>query len=390
VLAPPSFTFISPVSVVAVSESGAVIRYTTNGSEPTASSPVWPGKLTVSETTTVKVRAFKSGMGDSPVAAAVYTKGALRQVPAPVLDPPSKSFFPPLEVTLRSSESGAEIRYTTDGSEPTAGSRQYEKPIFLQSTNRIKARAFKTGMTPSAVVTGVYERDDTPLDRPVIKPSGRKFTPPFIVAMAAAGKAQVRYTLDGSEPTANSRVAGLPITLTDTTTIKARTFQDGRMPSEVVTEVYTMEALRQVPAPVLDPPSKSFAPPFAVTLRSSESGAEIRYTIDGSEPTAGSPKYGEPIRLTETKTIKAMAIKAGMAPSAVVKGTYTKLSVTPTPAKGVVTVEERSKSGYECEKLLAYQREVERIQKEMERIRKERAERRKKLGLDPDPDCRMR
>ena len=56
---------------------------------------------------------------------------------------------------------------------------------------------------------------------------------------------------------------------------------------------------------------------------SGPAGAEIRYTTDGSQPTAQSTLYTAPITLTETTTVKAIAIKDGQS-SAVTSRTYTK------------------------------------------------------------------
>ena len=53
-------------------------------------------------------------------------------------------------------------------------------------------------------------------------------------------------------------------------------------------------------------------------------GAEIRYTTNGSTPTAQSTLYTEPITLTETTTVKAIAIKDGQS-SAVTSRTYSKV-----------------------------------------------------------------
>ena len=53
-------------------------------------------------------------------------------------------------------------------------------------------------------------------------------------------------------------------------------------------------------------------------------GAEIRYTTNGSTPTAQSTLYTEPITLSETTTVKAIAIKDGQS-SAVTSRTYSKV-----------------------------------------------------------------
>ena len=56
---------------------------------------------------------------------------------------------------------------------------------------------------------------------------------------------------------------------------------------------------------------------------SAEAGATIHYTLDGSTPTAESTLYEGPITLSETTTVKAIAIKDGVS-SSVTSRTYTK------------------------------------------------------------------
>ena len=54
--------------------------------------------------------------------------------------------------------------------------------------------------------------------------------------------------------------------------------------------------------------------PFAESTTVSMSGpdgAEIRYTTDGSTPTAESTLYSEAITLSDSTTVKAIAIKDG-------------------------------------------------------------------------------
>jgi hypothetical protein len=58
---------------------------------------------------------------------------------------------------------------------------------------------------------------------------------------------------------------------------------------------------------------------------SAESGAEIHYTLDGSAPTSASAVYSGSITLTDTTTVKAVAVKDGVT-SEVASMTFTKSS----------------------------------------------------------------
>ena len=73
-------------------------------------------------------------------------------------------------------------------------------------------------------------------------------------------------------------------------------------------------------------PQISGTTPFAETTSVSiqaEQGAEIRYTTDGSTPTAESTLYSAPITLSNTATVKAIAISGGQS-SEVASKTFTK------------------------------------------------------------------
>ncbi len=69
----------------------------------------------------------------------------------------------------------------------------------------------------------------------------------------------------------------------------------------------------------------SFIGGKTVTLTSADSGAVIYYTTDGTVPTKSSAVYSEPIVLTETATVKAVAAVEGMNDSTVSSG---KISVS--------------------------------------------------------------
>lgn len=61
---------------IASPTQGAIVRYTTDGSLPGLRSPMYSGPKTICVTTTLKARAFKAGMADSPVATARFEADA--------------------------------------------------------------------------------------------------------------------------------------------------------------------------------------------------------------------------------------------------------------------------------------------------------------------------
>ena len=78
-----------------------------------------------------------------------------------------------------------------------------------------------------------------------------------------------------------------------------------------------------VAAPVING-NTTFTDSVQVTM-TAETGAEIRYTTDGSTPTASSTLYSDAITLSDTTTVKAIAIKNGNS-STVSSKTFTKTS----------------------------------------------------------------
>ncbi len=82
------------------------------------------------------------------------------KVAPPVLSPPPGSYNGTQTVSLRTSTPGAQIRYTTDGSVPTAGpagtGTLYAGAFALANTATVQAIAFATGKTDSPVDSGTY------------------------------------------------------------------------------------------------------------------------------------------------------------------------------------------------------------------------------------------
>ena len=71
---------------------------------------------------------------------------------------PEKVFLERTEVVLTSPNPGATIRYTLDGSEPSAASAVYTEPLILERTTTVKARAFAPGLDDRFVATATLTR----------------------------------------------------------------------------------------------------------------------------------------------------------------------------------------------------------------------------------------
>lgn len=78
-----------------------------------------------------------------------------------------------------------------------------------------------------------------------------------------------------------------------------------------------------VPNPVISPAATLFSPSIEVSIACDDEDASIYYTLDDTEPSAASNLYTEPFTLTQTATVKAIAVK-GMAKSSVVTSTFTR------------------------------------------------------------------
>jgi len=243
------------VSLTCATED-AEIRYTLDGTEPTTESALYAADIELTETTTVKARAYKVGMAASAVASATYT----RLVPAatPTFDPADGTTFETsIQVSLACATEDAEIRYTLDGTEPTTESALYAAAIELTATTTVKARAYKDGMTKSAITTATYHllpRVGTPVFNPV---SGTLFTNALqVVITCSTNGATIRYTLDGTEPSVTSAEYSGALRLTQTTTIKAKAYKDGHSGSFVSEALYTRAFTM---ADAVDAPALPFA-----------------------------------------------------------------------------------------------------------------------------------
>lgn len=155
------------------------------------------------------------------------------------------------------------------------------------------------------------------IDAPTITEGSKTFDEPFTTTITATEGAKIYYTLNGETPTNKStEYTGAIEIPAKTTTLKAIAEKDGKT-SKVAEATYTFK----VEEPKIEVASKTFTDPFETQITAT-TGAEIYYTLDGSNPTIDSEKYTKPIQISKTTTLKAIAVKYGQT-SEVAEAIYT-------------------------------------------------------------------
>ena len=148
----PTISDVGANDVVTVTDAnglpdGYKIRYTTDGSIPTASSPVMEGNsFTVTSTFTLKAVVERYGV--------VLTKVAEKDVaPAPCATPVITYDNSTLKVSIASTTPECTFYYTTDGTEPTTSSTEYSSPFSINSSTTVMAIATKSGYPNSEIAS---------------------------------------------------------------------------------------------------------------------------------------------------------------------------------------------------------------------------------------------
>ena len=339
-ISPAGGVYSSPQSVtIQCATPDAIIHYTTDGSDPSSSSPVYAGSIIVSVMTTVKAIASKTGITDSDIASETYTF-----ITTPTFSPSGGTYSSPQNVALSCSTIGATIRYTTDGSEPSSSSAVYSSPIPISSTTKIKAKAFMNGLaggTATAtytITTPTPEPEPSKVSMPTFSLAGGMYSLPQDVALnCVTSGSTVRYTVDGSEPSSSSTVYSSPISVRANITLKAKAFAAGMTNSDTASADYII-ILSKIATPTFSPSGGSYSSTQSVVIQCATPGPTIRYTTDGTEPSSSSPIYSSPISVSAATTIKAKAFMSWMAESDTASATYTIGASSQDPLFGNVTL----------------------------------------------------
>lgn len=154
-LEPPTFFWkgISGGVSVGITAAKGTIHYTTDGSIPTAASPVFTQEITAQKNIIIRAIAVAEGWDNSPVA---ELDTNIEKTAAPVANVPSGSKVEAgTQVELMCPVDGAVILCTTNGDVPTEAD-VYTGPITIEEDTTIYAMAIKEGMLNSSLTVFTY------------------------------------------------------------------------------------------------------------------------------------------------------------------------------------------------------------------------------------------
>jgi len=141
----PSADGSTATATITCSTSGSEIHYTTDGTTPTASSPVYQAPFTVNDMDVVKAIGIMSAQGwDNSVVVSLQYSSRKTSTPAIVISGSN--------VTFTCSET-ADFYYTTNGDDPTTSSTKWNGTAFSPANESvIKVIAVAVGASPSEIV----------------------------------------------------------------------------------------------------------------------------------------------------------------------------------------------------------------------------------------------
>lgn len=310
----------------------AAIYYTTNGDEPTTSSTLYNGPFTLTETTTVKaIAAYKTVV--SPVATCVFEKIDANVTKTIAELAATQNDYPMVKVSFTNAQvvyaDGKNFILREDGKalDVMNSSLNLQQGAFYQGTVRLKVTCENGILKASDVEGKTDDTDITLVSQPTTKPN------PIVCTVAEAAQhpgdlvklegqtvfvtnRSGCYSYDENSETyvyfSNFAEMGLQGDKEYDLTVwyndrKQNTFVGKYFPLTTIVEA--TPAITHLDAPTISGDAL-FVENTNVTITSpvDVEGVAIYYTLDGTDPTTASLPYNAPIPLTETTTVKAIAV----------------------------------------------------------------------------------
>lgn len=306
----------------------ATIYYTTNGGEPTTSSTPYNGPFTLTETTTVKaIAAYKTVV--SPVATCVFEKIDANVTKTIAELAATQNSYSMVKVSFTNAQvvyaDGKNFILREDGKalDVMNSSLNLQQGAFYQGTVRLKVTC-ENGILKASDVEGKTDATDiTLVSQPTTKPN------PIVCTVAEAAQhpgdliklegltvtywndyyaydensERYVYFSNGAGMVQDGKQYDLTVWYND----RKQNYSGNYFPLTKI--VVATPAITHLDAPTISGDAL-FVESTNVTITSpvDVEGVAIYYTLGGTDPTTASQPYNAPIPLTETTTVKAIAV----------------------------------------------------------------------------------
>ena len=308
----------------------AAIYYTTNGDEPTTSSTLYNGPFTLTETATVKaIAAYKTVV--SPVATCVFEKIDANVTKTIAELAATQNDYPMVKVSFTNAQvvyaDGKNFILREDGKalDVMNSSLNLQQGAFYQGTVRLKVTC-ENGILKAYDVEGKTDVTDiTPVSQPTTKPS------PIVCTVAEAAQHpgdliklegltvtywKGYYSYDENSETYVYFSNFAEMSLQKDKEYDLTVWYNDRKQNEFSGKYFPLTKIVVATPAIthLDAPTISgdalFVESTNVTITSpvDVEGVAIYYTLNGTDPTTASQLYNAPFPLTETTTVKAIAV----------------------------------------------------------------------------------
>jgi hypothetical protein len=258
----PDGSAVLPVTVTLnCATTNASIYYSLDGSKPTGSSTLYTAPFAVTNPATVRAIGLQNGWNPSDVAWVTYdfaaptaTERSITNSPSPAplifvaVTPPTNAQSYAVEETVPPI---LQVTNVSDNGVWDSPTHTVRWGPFQNNTNRVLSYSL-TGPDGTYTLTGVVSFDGrsypiqggnqfvvsnavlAQLPAPVILAPGGFLVPTLVTITDTVVSAEIHYTLDGSLPQISSPIYTAPLNVTNPTTLRARAFLTGWLPSDTV------------------------------------------------------------------------------------------------------------------------------------------------------------
>ena len=209
--------------------------------------------------------------------------------------------FDDYKLTIKTLTPGATIYYSDDGSDPTTGSLRYTDVIPFTKNGIIRAIAAKEGMAPSPIAE--YKRDDMK----VAAPTSTLDTETFLLTISCeTPETRIYYGIDQSYYEYGGEwklYDGEPVQMTQPGYVHLYAERDGWISSDQRYDNYHTSYRIEKPAISVNTEERT------VVITCGTEGANIYYTLDGTEPSKANGKlYESPFLIDRNLNIQAIGV----------------------------------------------------------------------------------